>query len=215
MVYAVTGRGNSPYINLKQGETLAQESRESPPPQSLQKENANGDLEGSTLQVGSTWTQNLAVRGITVFISTSSGNKLVGILNQMGMKFMSKFNGTLMVQSDWELQLLKLVKGVLSITSPTNAQEDSMKSHSFCTDKVAEVCMLPLSHLQLAHVAGLHVVGEKGKGKWKSYANGSHLKRHIKEGLTPTATRAQTRIPLPPGRGRVFDTASHFNPPVT
>eukprot|EP00983_Pelagomonas_calceolata_P003317 107621-Pelagomonas_calceolata.AAC.3 len=55
---------------------------------------------------GSTRLQNLAVRSITVFNSASSGNKLVGILNRMGMKFVSKFNGTLMVQS----QLLKLVQ---------------------------------------------------------------------------------------------------------
>eukprot|EP00983_Pelagomonas_calceolata_P011856 380684-Pelagomonas_calceolata.AAC.1 len=31
------GRGNSPYINQKKGDTLAQKSRESPPPQSYKK----------------------------------------------------------------------------------------------------------------------------------------------------------------------------------
>eukprot|EP00983_Pelagomonas_calceolata_P004933 161851-Pelagomonas_calceolata.AAC.1 len=55
---------------------------------------------------GSTWLQNLAVRSKTVFSSTSSGSKLVGMLNRMGMKFVSKFNGALMVQS----KLFKLVQ---------------------------------------------------------------------------------------------------------
>eukprot|EP00983_Pelagomonas_calceolata_P053172 1143193-Pelagomonas_calceolata.AAC.1 len=34
---------------------------------------------------GSTRLQNLAVRSVTVFNSTSGGTKLVGILNRMGM----------------------------------------------------------------------------------------------------------------------------------
>eukprot|EP00983_Pelagomonas_calceolata_P058513 1145521-Pelagomonas_calceolata.AAC.1 len=55
------------------------------------------------------------------------------------MKFASKFNGTLVVKS----QLYELVKGMLSIKCSTNAQENGMKSHSFC-----------------AHVSGLHSVGE-------------------------------------------------------
>eukprot|EP00983_Pelagomonas_calceolata_P061174 1146715-Pelagomonas_calceolata.AAC.1 len=40
------GRGNSPYINQGKGDTLAQKSRESPPPQSYKEEKANVDLEG-------------------------------------------------------------------------------------------------------------------------------------------------------------------------
>eukprot|EP00983_Pelagomonas_calceolata_P083789 1156231-Pelagomonas_calceolata.AAC.3 len=40
-----------------------------------------------------------------------------------------------MVQS----KLLKLVKSVPSVAGPTNAQKYNMKSHSFCTDKVAEL----------------------------------------------------------------------------
>eukprot|EP00983_Pelagomonas_calceolata_P011516 372055-Pelagomonas_calceolata.AAC.1 len=48
---------------------------------------------------GSTRLQNLAVKSVTIFHSTSSGNKLIGILNQMGMEFLSKFMGPLMVQS--------------------------------------------------------------------------------------------------------------------
>eukprot|EP00983_Pelagomonas_calceolata_P123100 1160971-Pelagomonas_calceolata.AAC.3 len=40
---------------------------------------------------GSTWLQDLAVRSSIVFNSMPSGNKLVGILNGMGMKFASKF----------------------------------------------------------------------------------------------------------------------------
>eukprot|EP00983_Pelagomonas_calceolata_P013725 440020-Pelagomonas_calceolata.AAC.1 len=49
---------------------------------------------------GSTPLQNLAVRSITIFHSTSSGNKLMGILNRVGMEFLSKFIGPLMVQSE-------------------------------------------------------------------------------------------------------------------
>eukprot|EP00983_Pelagomonas_calceolata_P080532 1155183-Pelagomonas_calceolata.AAC.2 len=48
---------------------------------------------------GSTRLQDLAERSITVFHSTSSGDKLVSILNRMGMKFLSNFIGPLMVQS--------------------------------------------------------------------------------------------------------------------
>eukprot|EP00983_Pelagomonas_calceolata_P078915 1154440-Pelagomonas_calceolata.AAC.1 len=55
----------------------------------------------------------------------------------------------------------------------------------------------------------------KRKRGRKSYASGSHLERCIKEGPTPTASRARTRDPLPPGRGRALNSASHFNPPVT
>eukprot|EP00983_Pelagomonas_calceolata_P067161 1149385-Pelagomonas_calceolata.AAC.3 len=61
----------------------------------------------------------------------------------------------------------------------------------------------------------LLLLKEKGKGERKSYASSSHVKRCIKEGPTPTATRARTRNPPPLGRGRAFDLASHFNPPVT
>eukprot|EP00983_Pelagomonas_calceolata_P011156 359334-Pelagomonas_calceolata.AAC.1 len=55
---------------------------------------------------GSTRLQNLAVRSITVFHSTSNGNKLMGILNRMGMELLSKFMGPLMVQS----KLFRLVQ---------------------------------------------------------------------------------------------------------
>eukprot|EP00983_Pelagomonas_calceolata_P028570 894534-Pelagomonas_calceolata.AAC.1 len=108
---------------------------------------------------GSTRLQNLAVRSITVFNTTSCGNKLVGILNRMGMKFVSKFNGTSMVQS----KLLKLVASVLNITSPTNTQENNMKSHSFCTDKIAEVCIQLLSRPPVFTLVRLsHAVGAAG-----------------------------------------------------
>eukprot|EP00983_Pelagomonas_calceolata_P029245 916859-Pelagomonas_calceolata.AAC.1 len=66
--------------------------------------------------IGSNRLQNLAVRKVTVFNSSLSGNKLVSILDRMGMKFVSKFNGTLVVQS----KLLKLVQGMLSVTGPTD-----------------------------------------------------------------------------------------------
>eukprot|EP00983_Pelagomonas_calceolata_P029768 932801-Pelagomonas_calceolata.AAC.1 len=55
---------------------------------------------------GSTRLQNMAVRKMTIFHSTSSGNKLVGILNRMGMEFLSKLMVPLMVQSE----LFKLVQ---------------------------------------------------------------------------------------------------------
>eukprot|EP00983_Pelagomonas_calceolata_P053207 1143202-Pelagomonas_calceolata.AAC.13 len=40
------GRESSPYINLGKGDTLAQTSRDPPPPQGYRTENAIGDLEG-------------------------------------------------------------------------------------------------------------------------------------------------------------------------
>eukprot|EP00983_Pelagomonas_calceolata_P055836 1144321-Pelagomonas_calceolata.AAC.1 len=61
-----------------------------------------------------------------VFNSTPSGSKLVGAHNRMGMKLASKF-----------------------MASPTNTQKDSMKSHGFCINEFAEVCMLRLCRLQL------------------------------------------------------------------
>eukprot|EP00983_Pelagomonas_calceolata_P002650 88040-Pelagomonas_calceolata.AAC.1 len=61
------------------GDTLAQKSRGSPPPQSCITRIANENLEVT----GSTRLLSLAVRSITVFMSTSSGNKLVGVLKRM------------------------------------------------------------------------------------------------------------------------------------
>eukprot|EP00983_Pelagomonas_calceolata_P029906 936431-Pelagomonas_calceolata.AAC.6 len=68
--------------------------------------------------------------------------------------------------------------------------------------EVMQICPFPVLFLKFYHLR-------------KSYASGSHLKCHIKEEPTLTATRARTWNPPPPGRGRVFDSASHFNPPVT
>eukprot|EP00983_Pelagomonas_calceolata_P036030 1127557-Pelagomonas_calceolata.AAC.1 len=96
---------------------------------------------------GSTRLQNLAVRSMIVFNSTSSGNRLVGVHNRMGMKLASKFNGTLMVKL-FEL-IINYDKGVFNIPGPANAQKDSTKSFSFCTNEFAEVCMLLLCCLQL------------------------------------------------------------------
>eukprot|EP00983_Pelagomonas_calceolata_P133863 1162007-Pelagomonas_calceolata.AAC.9 len=63
----------------------------------------------------------------------------------MGLKFASKFSGTLVAQS----QLFKLFKGVLSVALPTNIQKDGMENHNFCINEFAEFCMLPLCRLQL------------------------------------------------------------------
>eukprot|EP00983_Pelagomonas_calceolata_P017205 538979-Pelagomonas_calceolata.AAC.1 len=41
--------------------------------------------------IGSIRFKNLAARRICVFNSAPSGNKLVSVLNQMGMKLVSKF----------------------------------------------------------------------------------------------------------------------------
>eukprot|EP00983_Pelagomonas_calceolata_P051977 1142642-Pelagomonas_calceolata.AAC.21 len=63
----------------------------------------------------------------------------------MGMKYVSKFIGTLVVKS----QLFKLMKGVLSVAGPTNNQQDGVESHSFCINVLTKICMLPLCRLQL------------------------------------------------------------------
>eukprot|EP00983_Pelagomonas_calceolata_P028237 884144-Pelagomonas_calceolata.AAC.2 len=59
---------------------------------------------------GSTRLHNLTVGSVFVFNSTSSGNKLVGTCNRVGIKFASKFNGMFLVKS----QLFKLSKGGLN-----------------------------------------------------------------------------------------------------
>eukprot|EP00983_Pelagomonas_calceolata_P009982 323842-Pelagomonas_calceolata.AAC.1 len=61
----------------------------------------------------------------------------------MGMKFASKFIGVLVVKS----QLVKLVKGVLSVAGPANTQKDGAEGHNFCINDFAEVCMLLLCRL--------------------------------------------------------------------
>eukprot|EP00983_Pelagomonas_calceolata_P134886 1162102-Pelagomonas_calceolata.AAC.8 len=80
--------------------------------------------------IGSTRFQNLAVRNITIFHSTSgatSGNKLMGILNRMGMEFLSKFMGPFLVKS----KLFKLVQGMISVAGPTSTQKDSVESQLY------------------------------------------------------------------------------------
>eukprot|EP00983_Pelagomonas_calceolata_P030700 964210-Pelagomonas_calceolata.AAC.2 len=61
-------------------------------------------------RVRSSWLQNLAVRSIDISNNTASGNKLVVICNRTGMKFVSKFNDTLMVK----FKLFELIKGVFN-----------------------------------------------------------------------------------------------------
>eukprot|EP00983_Pelagomonas_calceolata_P130511 1161690-Pelagomonas_calceolata.AAC.5 len=51
--------------------------------------------------IGSTRLHGLAARSILVSNSKPSGNKLVGIHNSMGMKFVSKFIGVLVVKSQF------------------------------------------------------------------------------------------------------------------
>eukprot|EP00983_Pelagomonas_calceolata_P050357 1141944-Pelagomonas_calceolata.AAC.3 len=110
--------GNSPYINQGKGDTLVKKSRDSPPKKK--------ELVGIWKVTGSTRIQNLAVRGAFVFTSVPNGNKLVGILNGVGMKLMGKLSSTLMVQ----IQLFKVVKAMLSITRPTNAQENDNRKEA-------------------------------------------------------------------------------------
>eukprot|EP00983_Pelagomonas_calceolata_P041348 1138028-Pelagomonas_calceolata.AAC.1 len=62
-------------------------------------------------------------------LAHANGNKLVGTHNRMGMKFASKFIGVV------KSQLSKLVKGVLSVSVPTNTQKDGVESHSFCINE--------------------------------------------------------------------------------
>eukprot|EP00983_Pelagomonas_calceolata_P032760 1026332-Pelagomonas_calceolata.AAC.1 len=83
---------------------------------------------------GSTWLQNLAVRNIIILHSASSGNKVMGILNRMGMEFLSKFMGPLLVQS----KMFELVQGVISEAGPANTQKDGVKSHNFSTNEFSE-----------------------------------------------------------------------------
>eukprot|EP00983_Pelagomonas_calceolata_P054230 1143623-Pelagomonas_calceolata.AAC.2 len=69
-----------PAVNGK-GDTLAQKSRESPPPRSYKKKT----LMGIWRVIGSTQLHNQAARSILVFNSASSGNKLVGIHESCNM----------------------------------------------------------------------------------------------------------------------------------
>eukprot|EP00983_Pelagomonas_calceolata_P077180 1153760-Pelagomonas_calceolata.AAC.1 len=55
----------------------------------------------------------------------------------MGMEFLSKFTGPLMVHS----KLFTLVQGMISVAGPTNTQKDSVESHNFSTNKFPEVCI--------------------------------------------------------------------------
>eukprot|EP00983_Pelagomonas_calceolata_P004595 149500-Pelagomonas_calceolata.AAC.1 len=67
------GGGSTPYINQGKGDTLAQKSHESSPPQSCKIKSGNGDLES----YGSTRLQDLAVRSIFVSNSTCYCARLV------------------------------------------------------------------------------------------------------------------------------------------
>eukprot|EP00983_Pelagomonas_calceolata_P069178 1150279-Pelagomonas_calceolata.AAC.3 len=75
--------GTLPTSIKEKGDTLAQKSRDSPPPPRWKK-----ILVGIWV-IGGTRPQNMAARSITVISSTSNVNKLVGILYRMGMKSVS------------------------------------------------------------------------------------------------------------------------------
>eukprot|EP00983_Pelagomonas_calceolata_P034905 1093640-Pelagomonas_calceolata.AAC.1 len=96
--------------------------------------------------IGSTRLHNLAARRI---VFNSSGNKPVGIHDKMGMKFASNFNGALVVNS----QLLKLVKGVLSVAGPTNIQKDVVESHILDFSQV-HVPLVNMELVRLSHTVG-------------------------------------------------------------
>eukprot|EP00983_Pelagomonas_calceolata_P013809 442381-Pelagomonas_calceolata.AAC.1 len=74
----------------------------------------------------------------------------------MGMKFASKFNGTLVVKT----QLFKLVKGMLSVTGPANTQKDDVHAAAVPPPTVVQAsCPHSISFQSSAHAAGLHSVG--------------------------------------------------------
>eukprot|EP00983_Pelagomonas_calceolata_P039284 1137111-Pelagomonas_calceolata.AAC.6 len=79
-------------------------------------------------------------------------------MDRVGTKLTGKLNGALVVQP----QLFRSVKGMLSITHPTNAQENG-KSHSFCTSKFTEVCMLPVPPPTVVQASYAHAAGEMKK----------------------------------------------------
>eukprot|EP00983_Pelagomonas_calceolata_P134549 1162070-Pelagomonas_calceolata.AAC.14 len=84
------GRGNSPHIKEKETHWLRRAV--SPLHHEATKQKM---LMGTWRVAGSNRLQELAVRSITVYKSTPSCNKLIGLLNRMGMKSASKLNGTL------------------------------------------------------------------------------------------------------------------------
>eukprot|EP00983_Pelagomonas_calceolata_P120342 1160697-Pelagomonas_calceolata.AAC.5 len=87
------GREKSLYINQEEGDTLAQKSRESSPPQSYRAERASGE---------GYWKHLAPEPGCDKFFlfkSKPSGNKHTGVHNRMGMRFASKCIGTLVVKS--------------------------------------------------------------------------------------------------------------------
>eukprot|EP00983_Pelagomonas_calceolata_P060150 1146250-Pelagomonas_calceolata.AAC.2 len=60
-----------------------------------------------------------------------TGNTRFKNLARMGMEFLSKFMGPLMVQS----KLFKLVQGMISVAGPTNTQKDNVESHNLSTNE--------------------------------------------------------------------------------
>eukprot|EP00983_Pelagomonas_calceolata_P014026 449207-Pelagomonas_calceolata.AAC.4 len=100
-------RDNSPYINYGKGDTLAQRTV-SPFYHEATKQKV---LMGIWRVTRSTWPKNLAVKSYIVSNSTPSGNKLVGIHKRMGMKSVSKVNGTLVVKSHQMDSIMEKTEG--------------------------------------------------------------------------------------------------------
>ena len=97
---------------------------------------------------------DLAVGSIIVCESTSSGHKFVGVNSRMGIQTTGKFSGTLVVTT----QLFELIKGVLYVTSSTNAQENGVNGDSLSIYELTQARMLLLSRFQLMLRPGIFTI---------------------------------------------------------
>eukprot|EP00983_Pelagomonas_calceolata_P013124 419381-Pelagomonas_calceolata.AAC.1 len=112
---------------------------------------------------GSTRLQNPAMRSVFVLSGTPSG---------WACSFASKFHGTVVVK----FKLFELIKGVFSITSHTNAQENNMKSHSFCTGRSA-CCRCAASNCCPGPMSSQHLISIKCTCRWFTFSRWGCLTR--------------------------------------